>query len=270
MKTPCHLFALIVAASTISACGNADVEYFHAAPEIIPRGETATLAWSVHTARYCSLNEIGSGGGESVDPKGEFKVTPAVTTVYEIYCDSSDRYGHGSSAKLTITVVPPDVAVHAFYSSPSAIEAGEASTLEWEIENADSCEINPGAIAATLPTGTAEVVPDDTTLYSLSCVSETVGEPARYGSAYTTVYVNPHVTVSLFTAASPVIDAGQTTSLIWITNHATGCSISPGVGSVDPPSGSTNVSPAETTLYTLTCTGPGGPAVMDTTVMVNP
>jgi hypothetical protein len=79
-------------------------------------------------------------------------------------------------------------------------------------------------------------------------------------------------------AASPIINAfgaspaailsGQSVTLSWTTSNATMVSIDNGVGS-QPPSASVTVSPAQTTVYTLTATGPGGSVTKQTTVTVS-
>ncbi len=60
----------------------------------------------------------------------------------------------------------------------------------------------------------------------------------------------------------------QTTSVSWGCQNADSCSIDQGIGSVDPSSGSRTVAPRETTTYTLSCTGRGGPADYQTTVTI--
>jgi peptidoglycan-associated lipoprotein len=64
-----------------------------------------------------------------------------------------------------------------------------------------------------------------------------------------------------------VIDRGQSTILNWKTTGAATASIS-GIGSV-PSSGTQNVSPHDSTTYTLTATGPGGNAEASAEVTVN-
>jgi peptidoglycan-associated lipoprotein len=69
-------------------------------------------------------------------------------------------------------------------------------------------------------------------------------------------------------SASPnVIDRGQSTILNWKTTDATSISIS-GIGNV-PSSGTQNVSPHDSTTYTITATGAGGNAQASTEVTVN-
>ena len=69
------------------------------------------------------------------------------------------------------------------------------------------------------------------------------------------------------TASPSTITAGQTSTLTWSTTNATAVSIDQGIGAVSA-SGTTVVSPMNTTQYTLTATGPGGTANATTTVTV--
>jgi len=74
--------------------------------------------------------------------------------------------------------------------------------------------------------------------------------------------------ISSFTAVPATIDEGDNVTLSWVTN-ATTISISQGVGTVTAPSGSTTVSPAETTTYTLTATNSAGSVTANVTVTVS-
>lgn len=65
--------------------------------------------------------------------------------------------------------------------------------------------------------------------------------------------------VSSFTASPPLIDSGQSTTLSWNTINATSVEISPDVGPVASPSGTIEISPTETTTYTITATGETSP-----------
>jgi hypothetical protein len=61
--------------------------------------------------------------------------------------------------------------------------------------------------------------------------------------------------------------AGQTSTLTWVVQGATSVTIQPGLGSVSL-TGSSTVSPAQTTTYTLTAVGPAGTVNATTTVTV--
>lgn len=68
--------------------------------------------------------------------------------------------------------------------------------------------------------------------------------------------------------ASPTsINPGDTVTLTWSSTNATDLNLTPGVGKVAP-EGSTPVTPAESTTYTITATGPGGSANASASVSV--
>jgi peptidoglycan-associated lipoprotein len=69
--------------------------------------------------------------------------------------------------------------------------------------------------------------------------------------------------------ASPTtIDKGGTSTLSWNSTDATQLAITPDVGAVTA-QGSTKVTPADSTTYTITATGPGGSASATASVTVN-
>jgi plastocyanin len=88
-------------------------------------------------------------------------------------------------------------------------------------------------------------------------------------SANTTVSTAGATTQVVQFGANPAsIQAGQTTTLNWILSNATSASITPGVGAVDPKTGSVSVSPTETTTYTITANGASGSTTSSVTVTV--
>ncbi len=60
-------------------------------------------------------------------------------------------------------------------------------------------------------------------------------------------------------SSSTFIQKGESATLTWSSTNATTLNLSPGVGSVAA-EGSTRVTPADSTTYTITATGPGGSA----------
>ncbi len=65
------------------------------------------------------------------------------------------------------------------------------------------------------------------------------------------------------------ITSGQSANLSWSTTNATAVTFNQGIGSV-PVNGNRSVSPATTTVYTATVTGPGGTVTCANTVTVTP
>ena len=168
-------------------------------------------------------------------------------------------------ASVTITInaggtpaLPPEVS---FSADPQTITMGESSALSWNVIDADIISIDPG-IGSVGPNGPYEVFPTETTTYTITAVG-TGGTTTKS----VTVSVNiPLPTVSI-TADPEAILLGESSTLTWSSTHADTCMIEPGIGSVDV-SGSTQVSPTETTTYTITATGPGGTAASDVTITV--
>ncbi|MDP2657696.1 MAG: OmpA family protein [Candidatus Deferrimicrobium sp.] len=80
----------------------------------------------------------------------------------------------------------------------------------------------------------------------------------------------PAAAPSVSLSANPaVIDPGKCTTLFWSSENASGASIDQGIGDVGK-SGSRQVCPPATTLYTISATGEGGSGTASTTVTVYP
>ena len=139
---------------------------------------------------------------------------------------------------------------------------GEALTYQWvQIAGPTVTITNPTAAVANFPGATGQT-------YSFRLtVRNTDGLSA---SASTTVSITTPAQVSIqqFLANPASIQAGQSSTLTWVVQNATSVSISPGIGSVNATSGSTSVTPAQTTTYTLTATGPSGTVNQSVTVTV--
>lgn len=80
----------------------------------------------------------------------------------------------------------------------------------------------------------------------------------------------PNAVQATLVADPTAIAPGQSTTLTWTTSFATDATIDQGIGTVTPTAGgSMQVSPSTTTTYTLTASGPSGPAVAQATVTVS-
>src|SRR5215470_6947169 len=77
----------------------------------------------------------------------------------------------------------------------------------------------------------------------------------------------PAAPTASLTASPETIDKGQSATLTWQTSNATDVAID-SVGAVDP-NGSKQVSPTESTTYTLTAKGAGGNQTATARVTVN-
>lgn len=120
----------------------------------------------------------------------------------------------------------------------------------------------------------------DTATYTYDALGRVVGVTYSDGSsiAYTydaagnrtqVVQANPAAPAATFSANPTSIAPGASSTLSWTSSNATSLTIDNGVGAVTPVGGgSVNVSPATTTTYTATISGPGGATVRQATVTV--
>jgi len=152
-------------------------------------------------------------------------------------------------------VPPPEVS---FSANLPALKLNESATLAWTTTNADTVRIDQG-IGAVEASATRIISPTETTTYTLTATG-----PG--GTTTKTVTVTVHLPPTVSISAEPkAIQFKESSTLSWSSTHADTCIIEPGIGTVDP-TGSTTVSPPETTTYTITATGPGGTATDSVTL----
>ncbi len=97
-------------------------------------------------------------------------------------------------------------------------------------------------------------------------ITNSFGDAASFTATKSASAAPPVITN--FEASPSAIYTGQSATLSWSTSNATAVSIDNGIGS-QPVSGSVTISPAQTTVYTLTATGPAGSASAQTTIAVS-
>ena len=224
-----------------------------ASPATVAPGKSTTLSW---TTAYASTVTIDNGIGV-VAASGSMAVSPSSTTEYTLTATSVNGTAT-SVATVTVKANPPTAKLTA---APTTITVGNSATLTWSTTNATSVSIDNG-IGTVAASGSTTVSPTTTTTYTLTATgsSGTV-------TATATVTVQELMPTAKLSASPSSITAGETSTLTWTTTNATTVSIDQGIGAVSP-SGTSVVSPTNTTQYTLTATGPGGTATASTTVTV--
>ena len=207
-------------------------------------------------------------GGTTVQLTGADTATPSFTAAagqtYNFRLDVKDSLGGQDSAKTTVTTkAAPTARVASFTATPPSINAGETTTLAWQVDNADTVVIS-GIGPVNPQAGTANVAPTQTTTYTLTATN-------AQGSVnqVVTVTVNAVEVHILFFQASPAsITAGQSAVLNWQTQNADSVTLI-GTGSVAL-NGSSAVSPTQTTTYTLTASRGDAHVSATVTVTVTP
>jgi hypothetical protein len=274
----------------------------HAIPAMIPRVRYEVLTRRVRTGNSPPVADAGPNqslpgaqtvqldGSASFDPDGDpltfqwtresgpvvnlGNPTAAVTTflaaagqVYTFRLTVKDSLGAQSIARVTITTANPAPPTVVFNANPTTINAGQSSTLSWQVTNADTVSIT--SLGSEPLNGSAQVSPAVTTTYVLTA---TRGSQSTQASA--TVIVNSTTGGGLpiivaFTGNPLSINAGASSTLSWQVQNATTVSINNGVGSVQL-SGTQSVTPGATTIYTLTATNATGNVTAPVTITVIP
>lgn len=288
------LWLVVALVALVGACTDDDGEdevdiepprlvSFTADPTDIRAGESATLTWELERVSAVTItNDQGAIEAVFSDEEalgGTLAVSPRQTTTYTLSAINIGDSGARSqplTADVTIDVEGalelPTVELNV---DPQQIVRGEAATLAWTTSNVETLTLtaNGEAVALaedSLEGGTLEVAPVETTTYAM--VATGAGEQVSVEVMLVVVEVP---VIEDFSASPEVVSVGQASVLTWVATAATRVEISDGVESLDlagknPLGDSVEVSPAETTTYTLTVENMDGEATATTTVTVRP
>jgi 6-phosphogluconolactonase (cycloisomerase 2 family) len=197
-----------------------------------------TYAWTITNGSIASGTTAAS-----------ISFSAGATGTVTLSCTVTNAAGTASAAGTATSTIVPFPAISLIAASPADVASGAASTLSYAFSGGTGA-INQG-VGAVISGGTTVVHPLSTTTYTL-----TVTSPAGVTTTDTvTVTVGAPPSISAFQASSSTITVGQGT-LLSFTFTGDGA-INQGVGAVT--SGSQiAVSPAVTTIYTLTATNAVG------------
>lgn len=187
--------------------------------------------------------------------------------------DPGTLWGYEVRCRLPEDPVVVPLAITSFTATPDAIEAGESSTLAWSITG-----INPIDLTITADVGanvgdvssldSIVVEPTETTTYTLTASNDS----GMVTETVTVTVTEPEPvapTITSFTATPDSINSGETSTLAWeVTgDEPVTLTIEPDVGDVSGLD-SVEVSPTETTTYTLTAENGTGSVTAQVTIVV--
>jgi hypothetical protein len=230
--------------------------FFNANPTTIQTGQASQLSYRVLNATSVTISGIGN-----VNPaNGNLPVSPTVTTTYVLTAKNDTSQ---ESATATVTVMNPQAQIQACTATPMNIMAGESATIIYATLNATTVTISPG-VGNVGASGSIVVTPAVTTNYVITASNATSNVTCNV-----TVAVTPGTAPRIirFTANPLTIVKGATSTLVWQVENADTVTIVPNLNTV-PLIGTQDVSPAQTTSYTLTATNKFGQATAQATVTV--
>jgi len=235
---------------------NPQIVMFNGSPLSITAGQMSTLSWTTVNATSVTI----SGLGAQQQLSGSVS-TPALTTTTTYTLTATGANGNSVTAVITIQVVPvsiPQVVV--FTASPQTINAGQSSTLCWQVTGTTGVNISNGVGSNLNPNTCATVSPQTTTTYTLTASNSA-------GQITASVTVNVGSTQILQFSANPVFSGveGAPVVLTWQTTNATSVALVGGDIQSSPANlpvnGSFTVNPTANVTYTLIAYGPGGASV---------
>ena len=245
---------------TVSGTGGVPViNSFTGSPLAITAGNQSTLSWAITGATSVSINQ---GVGTVNATSGSHQVSPNTTTAYTL---TATNAAGSSTSQITVTVgVAGQPVINSFTANPITINAGQTSTLTWNIINATSASINQGINIVNATSGTYTVTPAATITYILTATNSAGSVTA---TATVTVSGTNVPVINNFTANPTTVTSGGASTLSWSVTGATAVSIDQGIGTVVT-SGTSTVNPIATTMYTLTASNSYGSVTAQVTVII--
>ncbi|PAJ71838.1 hypothetical protein CJF42_24530 [Pseudoalteromonas sp. NBT06-2] len=230
-------------------------------PSTINYGETSTLNWSSTNAPTpTSCRRDGSVVGRSGAWTGGNRTT-SVTSTFE--CTGIDGKTVSTTANLQVLPPPPPISV-SLYWSPSTINYGETSTLNWSSTNAPtptSCRRDGNVV------GRSGSWTGDNRTTSVTSTFECTGIDGKTVSTTANLQVlppPPPISVSLYWSPS-TINYGETSTLNWSSTNAPTPTSCRRDGSVVGRSGAwTGGNRTTSVTSTFECTGIDGKTVSTT------
>jgi hypothetical protein len=176
---------------------------------------------------------------------------------------TDDKKASSKARVMVTTAAAPRVKIVRFSANPPVIQAGQTTTIVWEVVDATDVSIS-GIGKVDSKSGTSTVTLSQTTMFTLTAKNST----SEVNETLTVTVSRPDARILRFMATPTNITSGEVSTLAWETENATSVAIS-GIGTVAA-NGSTTVSPAQTTTYTLTATNQFGQVSTTATVQVTP
>lgn len=242
---------------TTLALQKVQIQFFIADPTSITGGQPTTLSWKISNATSATISPaVGSVNPQS----GNIQVSPGSNTTYTLTAKNANST---DSATVTVSVQQPLPKLAVCTAVPMTINQGQSANIIYNTLNANTVTITPG-VGTVPPNGQVTVNPMSSTTYTITATN-------AFGSDTCTVAIS--VTpgsaprIIRFSAGPLSIPAGGTSTLVWQVENATTVSIAPVVGTVELV-GTKDVTPAQTTTYTLTASNNFGSVTAQATVTV--
>ncbi len=276
-RVGCQLISGLLVCAVLSACSSTGgssissvsgvtattqpVIHLQSTPNQVALGGGTSVIWNTENADSC----VASGGWSGTKPVSGSSTIETLTTstTFMLSCQGP---GGSASQSAEVTVLPPAPTV-SLAAQSTTMSAGMTTVLNWQAPGASNCAAS-GGWSGNLPTsGSQTTAPlTATTEFTLTCTGP--GGASTQSTTVTVAAPAPSITIG---ATPSSVTEGETAKVTWTTSNATACTGLGAWSGTEPLSGSlTTAGLTATTIYTLSCTGPGGSATQSAVISVTP
>jgi len=218
---------------------------FYADSPTIGAGNGTTLRWNVTNSVGAISVSLTSVGGVPAD--GTQWVAPGSTASYTLTATNNLDPTKSVSANVTVTVIQKPVI--SFTASPTSVNAGNSTTLNWSCTNGPTSVSIDNGVGGVGASGSVAVTPSVSMTYTI-----TASNLGGTSTAQVSVSVTQKPVIVSFTANPSNITKGRSSTLSWSTQGADSITLNgQGMGS-----SSIVVAPSTTQTYTLVVTNAAG------------
>ena len=256
---------------TVGTTSEVEITGFTATPTISVPGSQVTLAWTTERATRVTL---GVDGGATIEPNAPLMgmriVNPTDSVTYVLTAE-----GPGGPKQETVTVaVGKTPSIEQFAATPDEIDAGQPSTLSWDVRGAASITIQDDQGMVIHQTATdldsVEVTPTVSTEYTLIAANPVGSVMER---ATVRVRDGQMAQIDSFNVTPLTLTGPGNVDISWATTGADSVTLTGGgtpvAGFNGAASGMMTVAVQSTTRFELGVRGAGGSSAMrDATVTV--
>ncbi len=194
------------------------IDLFSADKTVVSDGDDVTLFWLISGSATDIVINPGNIHLQAVDyyPYGSYtlhNVTPPVTytlIVTSPFGTTSQELTIESAASAGGAVNP---VINLFMISPATINQGQQAVISYDVSNADSLTLYPGAQQLTVPSGEVTVSPQYTTDYVLLAKNNSGGLASATQTLNVTSVTEAEIT--MFTGTRKEVEAGDVITLYW-------------------------------------------------------
>jgi hypothetical protein len=225
-----------------------------------PNGEALTYQWTVN----------GGGAASLANPAAAvttFTAQAGASYSFTLTVTNTDGLSASANAIVTTLHAPANAQIQFCTAQPLSISPGQSTVLSWATTNSTLVSITPG-VGTVANSGSVTVTPAQSTTYVVTATSASgSSSTCTIGVTVTQPGQNQGPQIVLFSANPGTISPGQSSTLTWQVNNATNISIAPAIGNVAA-NGSSGVTPAQTTTYTITASNQYATVSANVTVAV--